>query len=228
MFKIFNKNAPAPKKHCLLCCQITTNKHICSICQKSLPWVTSSCRQCGVQVNNSQVICGKCITHPKPWQQIIAPFHYTTPVNEWLTGIKFHQDLTSLTFLHETLKKAVDKHYSNKQKPSLIVPTPISKRRFIQRGYNQAYLLAKAFKKTHDIIPCHQCQRIKHTRPQSALPVKERKTNTRNAFKINAQLPKHVAILDDIFTTGSTVKNLAYALRKQGVEEIDIWVIALS
>ncbi|MBL4647852.1 MAG: ComF family protein, partial [Gammaproteobacteria bacterium] len=92
----------------------------------------------------------------------------------------------------------------------------------------QALELARPLAK-HFTIPIdyHSCQRVRATQRQSDMPAKERKSNVKNAFVINDKFAvKHVAVIDDVITTGHTMEECCRMLRKQQVEKIDLWCIA--
>ena len=122
----------------------------------------------------------------------------------------------------------LEKCYSKKNKPQLIIPVPLHKKRLRERGYNQALELARPIEKRLQIpVDKYSCVRVKQTAAQSLLPFDERQSNVRQAFAIRKPLAvKYVAIFDDILTTGSTVKELSQVLRKAGVTKIDVWCCA--
>jgi len=113
-------------------------------------------------------------------------------------------------------------------KPEQIIPVPLHAQRYHRRGFNQAIEIARPIARMLDIplnLTC--CRRTRNTAPQAQLSAKERKSNLKNAFSIvKAPAVNHVALLDDVVTTGSTVDELARALRKAGIERIDVWACA--
>lgn len=109
--------------------------------------------------------------------------------------------------------------------PDVIIPVPLSKKRYQVRGYNQSMELGKIIAK-HLRLPLETsvCHRVHHTKMQARLSKKDRGQNLRGAF-VARQTARHVAVLDDVVTTGSTVRALSLALQAVGVEQIDIWTI---
>ena len=108
-------------------------------------------------------------------------------------------------------------------KPDALVPVPIHRARRRERGYNQAELLAREIGKVMGIpVAARLIRRIKNTLPQKLLDDAERQNNLKRAFKIerNDVKLKRVIIVDDIYTTGSTVDACAVELKKAGVEEV--------
>jgi ComF family protein len=113
--------------------------------------------------------------------------------------------------------------------PQLILPVPLHRRRLSQRGYNQALEMAKPLARALG-VPCRHdvLHRRRHTDAQTGLDAVERRRNLRAAFALreDAVLPAHVAILDDVFTTGTTLSECARVLKRAGVERVDVWALA--
>lgn len=112
--------------------------------------------------------------------------------------------------------------------PDAIVPVPLHPSRLRQRGYNQSLEIARVVAKRLDLpIVTRGAKRVRATAAQTTLPLKQRARNVRNAFAVNGDLKgKHVAIVDDVMTSGHTVGALAKALRRAGAKEISVWVVA--
>jgi ComF family protein len=118
--------------------------------------------------------------------------------------------------------------YHNQPLPSLIIPVPLHPKRLRERGFNQALEIAKPISKKLKIpIDKKSCYRIRHTAAQSGLSQSDRLKNLANAFEMKKPLiAKHIALIDDVMTTGQTLMELANLLYKNGVEKIDIWCCA--
>ena len=112
--------------------------------------------------------------------------------------------------------------------PECIIPVPLHPQRLRVRGFNQALELARIIAKQLNIpLNYSLCQRDKSTPFQSGLSAKQRKQNLKNAFIVTKpHAYKHVAIFDDVVTTGTTVNELAKQLKNSGVETIEVWAIA--
>ena len=132
---------------------------------------------------------------------------------------KFDASKTNDPSLSEQSKKSV--------LPKLVIPVPLHPKRLKERGFNQSQLIGKSIAKTLN-IPCSTkgVKRIVNTQAQSGLNSTERKRNIKNAFSVERSLPDHIAIVDDVVTTGMTVSELARQARKCGVKRIDVWCIA--
>ncbi|MDH3693366.1 MAG: ComF family protein [Gammaproteobacteria bacterium] len=111
--------------------------------------------------------------------------------------------------------------------PELIVPVPLHRVRLRERGFNQSLEIAREVGKRPELrIDYQSVIRVKPTPPQTDLPLKKRRSNVRNAFKVIKPIEaQHVAILDDVMTTGSTADELARCLKQSGVERIDVWTV---
>lgn len=99
--------------------------------------------------------------------------------------------------------------------------------RIKQRGYNQAAILAKALAKKLK-LPCDllHCQKIINTPPQASLDREQRHKNLHQAFRVRTLPYQHVALIDDLLTTGSTANELALTLKKAGIQRVDVWCCA--
>jgi len=103
---------------------------------------------------------------------------------------------------------------------------PLHKARYRQRGFNQSIEIAKAAGKALQIpVDMQSCVRHRDTPHQTQLTAKQRRTNMKNAFSMVKPITAgHIAIVDDVMTTGSTVHELAISLKKAGVARVDVWV----
>ncbi len=113
--------------------------------------------------------------------------------------------------------------------PQWILAVPLHRRRLRERGYNQALELAKPLAQTLNIPLRHDVlRRVRHTEAQTGLDAIERRRNLRAAFALREglALPAHVAIVDDVFTTGMTLSECARVLKRAGVERVDVWALA--
>lgn len=114
------------------------------------------------------------------------------------------------------------------ERPDCILPVPLHKARYRERGFNQAIEIARTVSKELQIpLDLTSCRRHSNTPHQTTLTAKQRRKNLKNAFSlIKPVQAKHIALLDDVMTTGSTVYELAYLLKKAGVSRVDVWVCA--
>lgn len=158
-------------------------------------------------------------------QRSYVPLHYAPPVDYLLQQMKFHQKLDLVPLLAGFIVDEVTQREGDM--PELIVPVPMHRVRLRQRGYNQALELARELSKRLGIpLDWRSCRRQRHTVAQTSLQGKERRKNLRGAFALQGKLPSHVAIVDDVVTTGATVQEFALTLRRAGVETVEVWACA--
>lgn len=142
-----------------------------------------------------------------------------------LTGLKFRADYKNARLLGLLLAEHLQK---TAEKPDCILPVPLHKARYRQRGFNQAIEIARTVsKELHIPLDLNTCLRHRDTPHQTELSAKQRRKNLKNAFSIIKPIQaRHIAILDDVMTTGTTVHELAAVLKKAGVSRVDVWVCA--
>lgn len=170
-------------------------------------------------------ICGACLNHASPLTEVHAACRYGAPLDRLLPRLKFHRDLAAGRLLAATMADA----FAALPTPSLLVPLPLHWRRLRQRGYDQTLELARPLaRKLRIALNETALVRIRDTAAQSELDAEQRQRNLRNAFAVRAgaALPAHVALVDDVMTTGATLHAAAQALRRAGVQRVDAWVCA--
>lgn len=142
-----------------------------------------------------------------------------------ITQLKFKQRLHFGQWVGRLLADTI-KH--NDELPESLIAVPLHHKRIKQRGYNQASVLAQVISQQLHIPNNKHCVlRHKATRAQSELTAKQRQSNLRHAFTVSNKITqKHIALVDDVMTTGSTLNALATCLKRQGVERVDCYVIA--
>ena len=145
-----------------------------------------------------------------------------------ITQLKFEGQLIYAKLLGQLLAKTVLRHYKNTSFPTLIIPVPLHKKRLQERGFNQALEIAKTVSHLLKIkIDKTSCVRKKHTAAQSTLNAQKRKENIQHCFELIQPITaKHIAVLDDVITTGETVKALANIIQKNTTTKIDFWCCA--
>ncbi|MFO7593483.1 MAG: ComF family protein [Pseudomonadota bacterium] len=200
---------------------------LCSGCLGDLPRNDSCCRCCGIPLEAEGLICGPCSRKPPPFERSIIPFRYAPPLDHLLQQLKFHRRLHLAPLLGELLAEAVQREGG--ERPALLLPVPMSRSRIRERGYNQALELAGTLSRSLSIpLDWRQCQRVRNTPAQTSLTRSERRSNLRGAFAVKGRLPHHVAIVDDVVTTGTTVTEFARTLRRAGVGRVEVWACARS
>lgn len=216
---------------CVLCGQEgEPGFDLCRPCEADLPANSLACAICAQPLTGegaATAICGACLQHPPPFQASFAPFRYAYPVDRLIQGLKFRRELAYGRVLGELFAQRLMRERTGPM-PGLIVPVPLAPRRYRERGYNQASELARPIHRATGVpVRADVVVRRRETLEQAALDRKERRKNVRRAFALVSALPTHhVAILDDVVTTGSTVSELAKVLRLAGATQIEVWAIA--
>lgn len=224
---------------CVICSAETqeSKMDLCQQCQTELPWISNACSQCANPLPHKthSNYCGRCLRQPPPFDCTIALFHYQDPVSHLISNLKFHNKLIYADIFGKLVTQKLAKHYQGKNKPELIIPVPLHRKRLIERGYNQALELSRPIAKHLKIpIDYKSTQRIRATQPQSSISANKRKDNIKNAFGItphaapssHAIKAKHILVVDDVITTGETTREFCRILRKSGVEHIDLCAVA--
>lgn len=209
--------------NCVLCLA-TCKGDLCRACHDGLPQLpTVHCPLCLLPTVDSR-ICGACLAHHPAWTHAIAALRYAFPVDAMIHSLKYQENLALAPLLANLLIAKMN--YS--APPDVIIPVPLHPARLQERGFNQALEIGRHVSRQMGIplLP-HVCVRTRNTLSQTELPWKKRRSNLRNVFKCTASFArKHVALLDDVMTSGATLNELAKAVCQQGASEISVWVIA--
>lgn len=213
---------------CIVCGRGSDNdEDCCTGCRGDLPVPPGRCRRCGAVLPRDIERCGQCLSAPPRFDRAFAAFEYRPPVAHLVQRFKFSGDLAAGRVLARRFaRRLVD---IGACRPELLVPVPLNWRRQWRRGFNQAALLARDVANDLGGIPWTQALvRTRPTATQSELPARRRAGNVRGAFRLR-RLPceiAHVALVDDVMTTGSTLNECAALLKRAGVARVDAWVVA--
>ena len=154
----------------------------------------------------------------------VAAFDYGFPVDVLIQQFKYSHQLALAPWLADRLLVCL----SGIPLPQAALAMPLSRARLSERGFNQSLEIAKPLCRALglSLLP-HACERIRDTESQTTLPWKERAKNVRGAFACRENFAgKHIAIVDDVMTTGASVNELAKTLKKSGAGRVSAWVIA--
>lgn len=191
---------------------------LCPSCRKQLPLNAVCCRQCALPLPTGEPpLCGHCLNRGSPIDQSHIPLLYSDPVDHLISQFKFAGKLNYGRLLSDLLAR----HLRDASEwPERLIPVPLHRKRLCQRGYNQSLELAKPLAQRFGIALDHRsCQRVVDTQPQAELAKRQRGENMRGAFRLTRGIPAtHVALIDDVVTTGSTVTELAHVLKRSGVQ----------
>lgn len=154
--------------------------------------------------------------------------HYAYPVDRLLLHLKFSNGLVAGRVLGELLADTLGRVQRDAPTVDWIVPVPLHPRRLRERGFNQALELAIPVRKSLGIkLMPTACRRIRATPPQTGLHGRARRSNVAGAFTADSGVKgKHVAVMDDVITTGGTVAAVATALYRAGAASVQAWCVA--
>ncbi|MBQ2626253.1 MAG: ComF family protein [Eubacterium sp.] len=213
--------------HCALCDHILgkNEDEVCCACRKKIHFISDpKCSRCGRPLtDDTEEYCEHCRTHIRMFEEGFAPFVYDGVVKEAIMRLKYGHRAEHAVFFARAMYCA-GRDFLNRAKPQMIVPVPIHRGRSIRRGYNQAGLLAE--KLSHfSGIPCQKklITRVRGTMPQKELDMRQRRKNLRGVFRVNTlqgEMPDRILVVDDIFTTGSTIDTIAACLLRAGAKSV--------
>jgi ComF family protein len=214
---------------CVLCgCEgRSPAQDLCSYCQLEFVRNAAACRGCALPVGlPGRELCGRCLRHARGFDTAFAPFRYEYPLDRLLQRFKYQGQLALGRVLGNLLAEAVIAEHI--ELPQALVPVPLARSKQRERGFNQAYELARPLARALKLpIRTDLCARTRATRDQATLRAHDRRRNVVGAFVATGSvLPRHVAVIDDVLTTGSTCEELARVLKRAGIERVDVWVIA--
>ena len=212
-------------KRCALCDRVISRGEypVCLKCRKEIrPIEEPRCMHCSKPLSSDgEELCPDCKRHKFSYDCGFAAFLYRGKMKNSLMRFKYGGRQEYREFYGEMLNLfAAEK--VRRWSPEVLIPVPVHPGKLRQRGYNQAEVLARKLGEVWDIPLDSQCmKRIKKTRAQKDLDDKERRKNLRHAFSVVGDVDyRSVLIVDDIYTTGSTVDALAKLLKEKGVEEV--------
>lgn len=205
---------------CISCKKIIEDEGFCIDCWKKLVFIGSKrCRCCGKPLNSESFICASCLSKKYYFDQNISVFVYNRTIAKAIFEFKF-KDKTFLSKKFADLMKNNINNFS--YKIDYIVSVPMHLNRLRKRGYNQSFLLANDLSNLTNIDFIKDLLiKTKNTNRQVGLNFKERKINLKNSFSIKDKYKdiikdKNILIIDDVFTTGSTINECAKVLKLDG------------
>ncbi|MGA4582921.1 DNA utilization protein GntX [Enterobacter hormaechei] len=201
---------------------------VCSVCTRALGYL-KGCPQCGLPAVSQTLPCGRCLNKAPPWSALVAVDDYVLPLSRLVQTFKFSSQTALAQPLARLLLLAVLQARRTRGLPPVdtLVNVPLFQRRHWRRGYNQSDLLCRPL--AHWLgcrYPASALKRTHATAVQHRLNARSRKRNLKNAFRL--ELPVnglHIAIVDDVVTTGSTVAELSRLLLQSGAASVQVWCL---
>lgn len=231
LFKNFINFLLPPR--CLLCGKvICTDDSLCLTCFEKINFITRPyCTHCGKPLNtpfDADFDCVECLQKKFPFRLCRSAIEYDENSKKLILDFKFFDHIQNKNLLARWLfmagKDIFDKGID------IIVPIPLHYKRLLKRKYNQsAVLCAELAKLSHIPTDYKTLKKVKQTIPQVQCSQEQRLVNVRNAFQIvnpTRIKGKRVLLIDDVFTTGSTMRECANTLLKAGAQSVDVLTVA--
>ena len=161
----------------------------------------------------------------------MARVDYAYPWDRLIPAFKFHAALDLAPVFASAIVEACAGRV-DEAAPNVVVPVPLSAARLRERGYNQAWELARrSARRLRCPADAHLLLRIRDTSHQLALPPEERAGNVRGAFAVEPRRlaevrGRSIAVVDDVMTTGHTLAEIARVLKGAGAARVEVWVFA--
>lgn len=220
-------------KHCALCDRAVTSREypVCISCRKELkPIIGPRCMNCSKPIENeTEELCLDCRRHHFSYDSGFAVFLYSGKMKDSVLRFKY-QGRQEYAQFYGQMMNLFASDYIKRWKPDVLMPVPIHREKLVKRGYNQAQVLAETLGGMWGIpVDAKSLKRKRRTRAQKELNPQERKKNLREAFTLNKKVKYDTVVLvDDIYTTGSTVDVLAGLLKENGVKKVYFLTVCIG
>jgi len=208
---------------CLLCGVRTEAGAVCAACIADLPTAPDPCCPvCAAPLEVPAPVCGACLARPPAFDATHALRRYAYPLDHLVHRLKFGRCLAAADFFARDLLADL------RPDGDVIVPVPLSRSRLRERGFNQALEIARPLSRALLLpLDATSLSRVRDTMPQSRLPWRARSANVRHCFACAGDFTsRHVIVVDDVMTSGSTLDALARVLKDHGASRVTNWVAA--
>jgi ComF family protein len=186
------------------------------------------CLGCGLRLGSAGLRCGACLAAPQPFERCLCAVDYGAPWDRLIAGFKYHGQVELAGVLAEHLHAALDAEAT--AWPDLVLPVPLAPARLAERGYNQAWELARRVAaRVGRPAAARVLERPLARAPQAGLQRAERRRNLQGAFRVarpQAVAGRRIALVDDVLTTGATAAEAAQALLAAGAAAVQVWALA--
>lgn len=205
-------------------------QRLCAPCIARFAAPRPRCARCAIGVPSGVAVCGACLRQPPPFERSVAAVDYDHPWDDLVQRFKFDAALDLSGVLARRLLDAV--RIEGVASPDWLLPVPLSAERLRERGYNQAWELARRLaRELRCASDARLLLRLKDTPHQLALPPDRRAANVRSAFAVeprrrDAVHGRRIAIVDDVMTTGATAAEITRTLLAAGASAVQVWVLA--
>ena len=219
------------RRHCVahrcVICHNETRNRICTDCRLLLPQLENPCPVCAIPNMSPETRCGQCLSKPPSFDWVICSFLYQKPLDQLINRFKNQRQLIIGRALAELLLADLKHYYVDHKLPDKITATPLFWRKKWSRGFNQSLFLSRYLSRALNIEHFNNLGRIAANDEQKKLNRKQRLQNLKHCFTVNGRLDgEHIAVIDDIITTGATANSIANTLKQAGAGKVTAWAIA--
>lgn len=216
-------------------CHSKSQAPLCEHCQPGFQINSPCCQHCKIPLNTADLLCGGCQVLPPPYQNCIAPYRFDGIMKNLIHRIKFHQENHFIRPITYLLSKHLINFYSDKTWPDQLIYVPSHPDRIRERGFCQTQIMSDHLTQYINELSGNAALLNNHSNPirksinthaQHTLTKKERQKSPLNTYEVIHPIPQHIALFDDVMTTGSTIHTCCKLLQKGGAKQIDVWVLA--
>ena len=215
---------------CHVCRQWCDEAALCADCVARFAALMPRCARCGLRLGLPAPACGNCLADPPPFEHTVCAADYQFPWDGLITAFKFRGRVELAVTLALRLAHAV--RSAGHAPPDLVLPVPLAPARLVERGYNQAWEMARPLAAQLGVAADATLLQRPIERPHQAdLGRRARNQNLRSAFMADPRrrgvlAGRRVALVDDVMTTGATVREATEVLLRAGAAAVDVWVLA--
>jgi ComF family protein len=213
-------------------CKIKSNQLICKHCLNGFTFNHSHCKTCKLPTPTQVERCGQCQKKPPQYDILISPLVYSGLTKALILNLKFSSHYHACHPLCQLLADALKHTYQDsdmEEWPDILIPTPSHIERVRERGFCHMTLLSNhllAYLPKEIPIGTQLLLKAQHLAPQHELNKKQRHTLKASSFACPKTIPNHVALFDDVVTTGSTIDACITKLKEAGAKRVDVWSLA--
>lgn len=200
-------------------------KNFCESCENEILYLSNSvCKICGHNLKNPDItsfVCGDCLQDKPSFEWARSVFELSPVLSKILYSFKYAFDESALPWVSKEMASYLQNH-CQAMEFDYIIPVPLHTWRLLRRGYNQSLSLATSLaRQRNEKINFENFVKIKSTSPQSTLSKKEREKQLKGAFALKSPevfKGKNILLIDDVYTTGSTLRECAQVLKRAGAK----------
>ncbi|CAN5893042.1 ComF family protein [soil metagenome] len=225
-------------------CGIAGETLLCAACRHQyFDKIETRCQQCAIplETHDGHLVCGECLSRQPGFDYTVVASSYSAPLDQLILALKFghrlalsalFSDLLRDAVLGDAMRRTASANGTQQHLPEILCAVPLGPVRLSERGFNQSLEIAKLLAAQLGIsIEAELLHRVRETARQSSLHPDDRQKNVRHAFSLNEQAiqriqGKHIGVIDDVMTTGTTLHEIATLLKRFGAARVSNYVVA--